>query len=52
MRFKRRAKAQDPWNRWFAWHPVFCEFDKCWVWLEMVDRCWDNDLERWQYETD
>lgn len=52
MRFKARVADPYGWSKWFAWFPVYCHFDKCWVWLESVSRCWDNDMQRWNYEAD
>jgi tetrahydromethanopterin S-methyltransferase subunit H len=41
-------------ERWFAWHPVYCEADAAWAWLKTVlrtrktKRCRDivNDWDR------
>lgn len=28
------------WHPWFAWHPVWCDGQRKWVWLEYVERNW------------
>lgn len=36
------AHNDKEWHRWFAWYPV--EVDGRWVWMEHVERCWDDEI--------
>jgi hypothetical protein len=38
MRIKVKRDHRDEAHRWFAWHPVFVEESRTWVWLEHVIR--------------
>lgn len=38
MRIKVRQNRRDEAHSWFAWHPVFIEESRTWVWLERIIR--------------
>ncbi len=33
-----RIEKLSIWHRWFAWYPVQIPEEKCWVWLETIQR--------------
>lgn len=33
-----RKKKFMIWHKWFAWYPVNIPEEKCWVWLETIER--------------
>lgn len=38
MRWKFKPKDKTQAHRWFAWHPIYVEESRTWVWFETVTR--------------
>ncbi len=49
MRWK--AKEEKLVNSWYAWHPVYVEPNKIWVWRERIFRAWISAYDQgfWVY---
>lgn len=35
---EEKRREYSSWHEWFAWYPVQVPEEKCWVWLETIER--------------